>query len=277
MQEPDSDATQIKTNGWRQGSVLPDPFVQHLTEKSILTPSEHARKFIIASHDCDVTNRSFAAEPAVELLSAEVLPASKKDGNYFWGRNPRYYQLERKGAGATTVWQFSIQERLWLPRRHLLDSEPDAALAMPPDDIRRLALWLARRYHRVAFPDEFVDRTKGATQKLRRPLKKHGDLLTAVFLLGVDEDLPPETPYEILIYGPMRAEDWSDPEQRASAQVLLNKVEAAFGQSPGVEVTQSVLCSEADISLDDRRRLRHWDFDDLTIQGEGPAALPPAD
>jgi hypothetical protein len=171
MLHGDPDATEIKTKGWRQGSVLPDAFTRVLTEKDLLPAAEQPQKFLVASHDCDVTNRSFEAEPTVELLRAHLLDPSEKDGNYFWGRNPRYYQLERKVEGAPTIWHFSIQDRHWLPRQFLTDFDPDGAFALPRDDVRRLTLWLARRYRRPAFPDAFVDRAKDATAKLRKPLK----------------------------------------------------------------------------------------------------------
>ena len=277
MRHGDADATEIKNKGWRQGSVLPDALAQRLIGQGVLSRSEWPQKLVVASHDCDVTNRSFEAEPTVELLCAAVLGVSEKDGRYFWGKNPRHYQVERKLAGDRSIWQFSIQDRVWLPRQRLLDSEPDAALALPSDDMRRVALWLARRYRRPAFPDTFVERTREATAKIRKPLKSQGDLLTAVFLFGVDEELPSETPYEIIMYGSMRAEDWSDPNARACAQTLLDEIEGAFGESHGVDVRECLLRSEADISLDDIRLLKRWNFDDLTIRGQEPSDLPPED
>jgi hypothetical protein len=80
-----------------------------------------------------------------------------------------------------------------------------------------------------------------------------------------------------VIYGAVRADDWSDPNTRADAQVHLDSIEAAFGESDDVEVKESVLRSEADISLDELRLLKRWDFDDLTIRGEEPFGLAPED
>lgn len=276
MGDGESDAIEVKNRGWRQGSVLQGVFADLLVSEELLPGAEHPQEFVIASHDCDVTNRSFDAEPEVELLSAAVLDLSEKDGNCFWGRNPRRYQLERSVPHAS-IWEFSIQRRVWIPRQRLLESEPDAQLALSCDDIDRLALWLVRRYRRAAFPDRFVERTRAATRKLRGPLKKHGHRLTAVFLLVADDELPEGTPYEVVLYGTMHVDDWSDPDARQFAQALLNKIEVALGESDGVEVKESVLLSEAQISLDDRRRLTRWDFDDLTIRGHDPGQLPPED
>lgn len=269
------DAREVKNKGWRQGSVLPDAFVQSLRENGSLAPSIGEQKFIVASHDCDVTNPSFEAEPDVELLPAAVLDASEKDGNYFWGKSSRFYQLERNSSGGQCIWQFSIQDRILFPRRYLLASQPDTESALTNDEKRGLALWLARRYHRAAFPDAFVDRTRRAAGKLRKPLKDQGHHLTAILLFTEDDELPSELPYEIIIYGSMLAEDWSEPRARAAAQELLGSIEASFGECDGIEVKELVLCSEADISLDDLRRLKRWDCDNLTIRGEQPNRLVP--
>jgi hypothetical protein len=275
MHAADDDATAIKTKGWRQGSVLPVRLVESLTSSGIVAPSEHPQKFVVASHHCDVTNPSFQAEPTVELLHATILDSSLRNGHYFWGKNPRHYQLELKLAGTASIWEFSIQARVWLPRQHLLDSEPDGAVVIPHDDIRRLGLWLARRYRRPAFADNFVERTRAAAAKLRSPLKKQGHLLTSVLFLVTEQDLPRGTPYEVIIYGSVRAEDWSNPKIRASAQALLDKIEAIFGETDGVEVTECTLRSEADISLNDLRSLTRWDCDDLTLRGQDASALLP--
>ena len=261
-------AGEIQRKGWRQGAVLLDSFVERLCQDGVFHYAGANQKYIVASHDCDVASRSFEVEPSVELLRGDILGIEGKVGNYFWGGSPRFYQLERTIAGSKSIWEFSIQDRIWIPRRALVLSEPDRALALPADELRRLTIWLARRYRRPAFPDAFIERTRNVYKRLRNPLKKLGHWLTGVFLLVVDEELPPETPYEIVLWGSMRVEDWSNAETRASAQLLLDKIEAAFSQTDGVAVKESLLRSEADISIDDLRFMKRWDMDDLTLRGE---------
>jgi len=276
MQDHDYDATQIKSSGWRQGSVLPPALVDQLRRQSYLRSlSGDCEVFVVVSHDCDVTNANLELEPEVELLGAAVLPETDKNGNYLWGKNPRTYQLEAGSPDNREIWQFSIHDRVRIPRRFLLGHGPDATRSLDQENVRRLALWLARRYYRAALPDAFVERTRVAVDRLRDQFKKKGDVLTAIYILVVDEELHDETPYEIVIWASMRAEDYENPNAQAEAQSLLDKVEAVLQELDGVDVKESELKSEAQISLDDLRGLKRWDFDDLTIRGQPTSKLPP--
>jgi hypothetical protein len=130
---------------------------------------------------------------------------------------------------------------------------------------------------RSAFPDEFVERTRPATDGLRKSLRKKGNLLTAIFIVVVEQELPEDSPYEIILYGSMHVDDYAVPERRGSAQELLNEVEAALADCDGIEVEESHLKPEDKISLDDRRKLVRWDFDNLTVRGHAVSELPPID
>jgi hypothetical protein len=277
MPHDDADASQIKQHGWRQGSVLPQSLVDILVKQKLLPTATKDRRFVVISHHCDVTNLSFEIEPNVELLRATVLPSSEKEGSYAWGKHPRFYRIRRKAAESQSVWEFSIQDRFSVPRTYLTQAEPGQSETLESDEIRNLANWLARRYTRVAFPDAFDKRTRRAIEKLRKHLKKEGELLTAIFILVLDDELPDDTPYEIQITGSMRPEDYNHVDRRRQAQTLLNRVEEALDECDGIDVSESHLKSEVNISLDDLSRLNRWDFDDLTIRGQPVSELPPRD
>lgn len=269
MEREDSGATQIKLRGWRQGSVLPAELARALCEDNLL-PWELSKDelLVVISHDCDVTNSEFHIEPKVELIRAVLHPKSRKHGQLFWAKNPRSYQLESPCADAPAIWQFSIQDRVSVPRQFLLLATPDSKRSLSSDDLKGLRRWLARRYFRVALPDAFNDRTSDAVRKLRNKLKSKGDLLTAIYLLVVDEELAASEPYDITMFGSMRVGDFDVPAKRKEAQVVLDRVEAALADCDGIDIKESVLRSEAEISLDEIRKLKRWDFDDLTIRSE---------
>ncbi len=77
----------------------------------------------------------------------------------------------------------------------------------------------------------------------------------------------------------MRVDDYMLPQRREKAQELLDKVEAPLGDCDGIEVLESRLKSEEEISLDDCRRskLKRRDFDDLTIRGQPVSDIPSDD
>jgi len=275
--EPDSfDATQVRLNGWRQGSVIPSAVAETLRANKLLPweLSEH-ELLVVISQDCDVTSPDFRIEPDVELIKARLLPKSEKHGHYYWAKNPRIYQFEAADSeDDAIIWQFRIQERVIIPRSFLLDAEPDVDHVLSPEVVKKLCLWVGRRYFRVAFPDAFNDRTDAAVGKLRRTLKSKGELLNAIYLFVTEEELPDGQAYDIIIYGSMRVEDFDLSEKRTEAQKLLNKIETALDTCTDINVKESVLKSEADISLDDLRKLKRWDFDDLTFRGESVLDLP---
>jgi len=56
--------------GWRQGYILPVGMVKNLQEdsdKRLPKDINESDLFIVVSHDCDIANSSFEAEPDVEL------------------------------------------------------------------------------------------------------------------------------------------------------------------------------------------------------------------
>jgi hypothetical protein len=278
MERQESNATQIKPKGWRQGSVLPASLAKTLHEKDLLPwQLSEDELLIVISHDCDVTNADFHVEPQVEFIRVALLPKSHKHGHYFWAKNPRTYQLEDPSTGASVVWQFSIHDRVSVPRQFLLNAAPDQQRSLSLHNLKRLRLWLARRYSRVAFPDAFNERIHAATKQLRSKLKSKGDLLTAIYLLVPDKELTTGESYDIIMYGSMRVEDFDVPEKRKEAQKVLDKVEAALAVCDGIDIKESALRSEAAISLDEVRKLKRWDFDDLTVRGESIADLPAED
>lgn len=272
-----TEAQQIKEHGWRQGSVLSPSIIEWLVQQDTIPPHGIDEIFLVISHDCDVGNPSFEREPYVELLKGVVLPLAKREGALAWGKNPRRYQLPCQLHGENRICQFSVHDRIVVDRTCLAIGAPDSAVCFDADSIRELALWIARRYVRTALPDVFVDRTRAATSKLRTKLKKRGKLLAAVYITVEDEELPDGVSYEVLLIGAMRTEDYEIPLCRQEAQALLDDIEAAMGSCDGIEVKESVLKSEAEISLDDRRFLKRWDFDDLTIRGRRASDLPPMD
>jgi len=269
------DANHVKRNGWRQGSVLPQSLVVSLVHQGLIEAAADNERFVVISHDCDVTNRRFDVEPSFEVLRAKQLDQEQIEGNRTWGKNPREYHLEHFQNDDSCIWEFSIRDRFVLPRTCLAETQPDSLLAFQERHIRALTHWVARRYVRAAFPDAFVDRTRPAKDRLRKPLKNMGKSLTAIFIIVSDDELPEDEPYRILVYGSMLVDDYANREKQFNAQKALNAVEAALGSCKGIEVNKSILVSEADLSFDDRRKLKRWDFDDLTIRGQPISHLPP--
>jgi hypothetical protein len=274
MSDDGSDAEQIKQSGWRQGSILSDDLVASLVAVDALPEFSEAGRWVVVSHDCDVTNASLSAEPRVELIFGERICLEKKDGNKEWGKNSRLLQVSDplKNAGQEHF-QFNAHHRFWIPRQCLIGHRPaDQILTL--ETVHRLAIWLTKRYIRSAFPDEFNERTRPAVNRLRKKFKKSGDLLTGVYVLVEDVELATDEDYKIIVCGVMRDQQFADHAMREAATKLQNLIEAELDKCDGIAIVQSDLRSESQISLAELRLLKRWDFDDLTLRDEDSDAIP---
>jgi len=296
-------AEQIKANNWRQGSILPGRLVQVLDKTGALNmDAENASQaslfsqivppilskcfsisnsasassgvWVVITHDCDVTNHSLDLEPFVEIVFGELISQQEKDGNKEWGKNSRVLQIASPVGlyEETSFLEFNANTRVAVPRRFLAEFQP-ADSRLPAETVERFRSWFAKRYVRRGFADTFNERTRKAVSKLRKKFKKTGHLVSGVYLLVADDEL--EGDYEVIVWVAMRTADYDNSSKRKDANVLMGTIEAELDGCDGVTVLDSELRSEAEISLDDLRLMKRWDFDDLTLRDEPQDTIPP--
>jgi len=268
------DAEQIKRSGWRQGSILDAELVNQLVDAGALPAREENGHWVIVSHDCDVANHSFLAEPRAEVFFGRLIDSKEKDGNQEWGKNSRLLQLsDPPGAQALDHLQFNAHDRHWIQRPAMCGHVPSDR-RLDPETISRLAAWIAKRYVRSGFPDEFVERTRAAVSTIRKKSKKDGQYLTGLYLLIKDVELGPDEDYDVILFGAMRDKHYDDVDIREMGNRLFGEIETALVDCDGVNVLGAELRSESAISLTEIRVMKRWDFDDLTLRGEAQDAIP---
>ncbi|MFO0915164.1 MAG: hypothetical protein U0795_19540 [Pirellulales bacterium] len=274
MQHDGPEARRVKENGWRQGSILGDELVRLLGEQELLPRLECPGVWVVLSHDCDVTNPSFEAEPFVELVFGEIIGEASLDGNRQWGKNARLLQIQNSSdwEGAE-YYQFSATQRIWVERRLLAEQKPSQK-KLDFELISRLSRWVAKRYVRAAFPDEFVERTRTVVERIRKKAKRDGRLITGIYLLVSDEELTKDAVYEIVVFATMLDEMYDDSESRKVAAKLLSELDDAFDNCAGIRLRKSELRKESQLTLTELRFMKRWDFDDLTLRGETQASIP---
>ena len=268
------DASSIKKLGWRQGSILPHDLVERLQAENLL-PSGQECDFVVISHDCDVTHAAQEAEPWVEVLKVRLVSLAERNAHLEWGKNPRKYQFRVARGNADVYCEISIHDVIRFDRLRLRDHVPDADRKLPSETIRQLALWYARRYSRQAFPDEFNERIRQAGRKLHNKFKGANNVIRGIyFLLSPDTELAESESYDLIVWVTMSTQTYEVPDSRSQAQKLVDLLETELRKCKGITVQGVELRSEGDVSLDDLRQLKRWDFDDLTLRGEGVAMLP---
>lgn len=171
---------------WRQGSLLSLSAIDGLELGHPEQGSEMV--VIVASHDCDIS-QDVAVEPLIEVIIGRVLgvDASSPDGNYTHAKNARTLHIPLAGETIQYV-EFVSTNKQSIDKRRLLDYQPNSHYCIEREPKTTFQRWLASRYRRSAFPDEFERRlTKNKLhQKIANAMKKTGDHITAIFF-DVDE------------------------------------------------------------------------------------------
>jgi hypothetical protein len=267
------DAATIKDDGWRQGSALPADLAETLSREGLLRWAHSVDDvLIVISHDCDVTNASLRIEPDVELL--RLMRVSTRDGNFDWGKHPRRYQFTDDRGSPPATFEASVHDRVIVSRDRLIGFKPDIATTVDSEARSRLARWIAARYVRAAFPDSFNRRIQPAVGPLRAAFKSKGWILSGIYLLVNDDELPADDDYRVVLVATMLDEHYADREKRIVAQSLVDRIEAIFQECTGVDFLTE-LRSESEVSLHDMRKLKRWDFDDLSLRQGQVEDLPP--
>ncbi|HMJ10177.1 MAG TPA: hypothetical protein VK524_02170 [Polyangiaceae bacterium] len=261
----------IKTNGWRQGSVLQSDLADRVATPEFPDWSEQHRA-VVLSHDCDVVNASYDLEPTVELIRAMVV--SDADNLLRHGRNPRRLQTEDSSG---SLLDFSIHDRWTVRRSELESSAPSAELSIQEDSLHVLVEWVAKRYTRAAFPDAFNDRTRSANKKLQQELKKNGELITGLFLaISPKEECSPDQNYQVALRVTAAKETLALRTREINLVRTTNLIADALRSCKGIDVVEAELVSETLFTLADLRYFQRWDWDFRTHSGEPGGEIVPS-
>jgi hypothetical protein len=168
---------------WRQGHVLAAEtvIVLHLVPDVDLASTV----VVVVSHDCDLAQDP-GTEPSVEVIVGRRVNVA--DGNFTHGKNPRRLHLSAVETGAAMCVELTATARQSIPKEHLARHLPNATISIDAASRNTLQRWLAARYRRSAFPDDFDNYLveKDIPHRLARILGPQGNHIVAVFF-DVDE------------------------------------------------------------------------------------------
>lgn len=167
---------------WRQGHLLPDEAIKTIGLPHPESPNDTV--VIVATHDCDLAQDS-DKEPNVEVIIGRRI--LKLDGNFTHAKTSRTLHIEFESK-IPFLTEFAIVEKCSIRKDALVAFNPKKRLRLSPPNLAIFQLWLASRYRRSAFPDEFEQRlieTK-LSEKITKAVRPHGKMITAVFF-DVDE------------------------------------------------------------------------------------------
>ncbi len=259
---------------WRQGHVLSNEAVK----KTGIAGGSPDIIVVVISHDCDLAALP-DKEPEAELIVGRLV--EKADGNYTHAKTPRVLHLEFMTPDGSKFVELTATNKTRLRKEVLADEVPRTGFELRPGDQSILQRWLAARYRRAGFPDEFEKRLKdsGASDRLTKILKPAGQHICAIFF-DVDEGaevqrIDPEDPYVlsiVLLYT-------TQPNARESETVALDlkgKIESAFqdlffkkkNRWTGIELVDCSVMSDEALTYAQSVILKQWRLEHLSLRDE---------
>lgn len=269
---------------WHQGAILTAETVQTL---GLATGNDGPDSLcvMVISHDCDLANDNLDQEPDVEIIIGRKL--ERGNGNYYWAKSPRTLHIDAHCKGETAIIELLATARRTISKTDLAPFSPDSDWQMSDQGVSALRTWLAARYHRTAFPDEFVDRLSHYKlgDKLATLMKKDGEHISNVYFdldQGAQKNHSDGTPYQLSIV--LAFLPGEDPEATQNAMdALADRIQVSFEQKLFNSATgdwhdiclkQCMAISEDDMTLSQARRLQPWRLEHLSIKGGEGHALP---
>lgn len=267
---------------WRQGHLLGSDAVAALGLRHAVEPEQTL--VIVASHDCDLTQHP-DGEPVVEVVVGRLL--AEKDGTYVHAKSARKLHVEF--AGASACWgEFEATAKVAIDKWALNEFRPRTDATLSPEDQATFQMWLASRYRRSAFPDEFERRLIRETklnEKIAKAVKPHGELIMGVFFdvdgnVEVTRDGPDDT-YALDITILHQAAPDFDAAEKAAAEAA-KAIEKAFTDklfSPTktwqhIELRSCEPLSESVLTYQVFKQLKRWRLDHISLAADPQQPVP---
>jgi hypothetical protein len=264
---------------WRQGHVLTRESGVALGVVRAEDPGTTTA--VVISHDCDLT-QSPETEPLVELIVGSRIAAA--NGNFTHAKNSRRLHLECSVDGTAAYLDLRAQGKTGIKKAELAEHAPNPNVVIRVADRSVLQRWLAARYRRAAFPDEFERRLNqtGLYKRIAKILEPLGTHLVAVFF-DVDggeeaERKGADDRYTLRIDLLHSTEE--DPvAAREAAEKAAASISAAFRERcfvPGkgwqwIELLGCEPISDQAITYLMSTQLKRWNMDYLSLRADPPA------
>ena len=259
---------------WRQGHLLGDDAINALGLRHN-TATEQTLA-IVATHDCDLAQQP-AGEPRIEVVVGCV--AAEKDGNCTYAKNARKLHVEFEGDDACWA-EFEATAKVFIDKLTLNPFVPRSDVRLKPENHAIFQMWLASRYRRSAFADEFERRLTSKAvklhEKIAKAVKPHGNLIAGVFF-DVDEGEevahhgPDDTYILDIIILHAADPDFFLAEKAANAAAKAIKtafVEKLFKPTNAwqhIELRSCEAVSESVLTYQQFRQLKRWRLEHISL------------
>jgi hypothetical protein len=260
---------------WRQGFLLGNDAIDALGIRHPASPDQTI--VVVATHDCDLAQDPHF-EPRVEVV---VGCLAAKDGNCTHAKNARKLHIEF--AGDAPFWaEFEATAKVSIDKLKLNEYSPRSDFRLSSEDHAVLQMWLASRYRRSAFADEFERRLTKETklaEKIAKAVKPHGELIIGVFF-DVDDGAEvirngPDDTYKLDITILHKADPDFFAAEKAGTTVA-DAIETAFKEklfAPSnkwqhIELRSCDPMSESALTYQMFKQLKRWRLEHISLAAD---------
>jgi hypothetical protein len=260
---------------WRQGHLLNDDAIEALDLRHPTNPEQTV--VVVVTHDCDLSQDP-KGEPSVELVVGTI---AAKDGNYTHGKTARRLHIHYGGEAACWV-ELEATAKVAIDKWALNAFAPRSDATLDPGGRAILQSWLASRYRRSAFPDEFERRLLRETklaEKIQKAVKPYGELISGIFF-DVDEGVEvvrdgPDDTYKLDIIILHVAEPDFDVAEKA-ARAVADAIEKAFtdrlfDEATGwryIELSSCEPIAETALDYQTFKQMKKWRLEHMSLAAE---------
>ena|ERR1700690_2169559 len=271
---------------WRQGQLLTADAIEAFGLRGDVAPQNVAA--LVISHDCDIAQGT-EAEPVVELIVGRYIEAAQ--GSFTNCKNLRRLHLDCTGGSTPRTIELQVGDRITVPKSAITgpslgDYSPRRDITLTYRERRILQRWLAARYERASFPDEFDRRLKdetGVAERIAASLKDTGnDILAIFFDVDSGEEIArvgKEDPYELaitLVYSTtVDARKAEQSAKTAAARIkdiftrrCLSKDEKNHGDWHWIELTDIAEISDEALTYAQSQYLVRWYADHISLRAD---------
>ncbi len=268
---------------WRQGHLLTADAIRALGLADTNTPAAVA----VISHDCDLAQDP-KTEPDVEVIVGRIV--EKPDGNYTHAKNLRKLHLRYVCEGQPMVVELQANGKQLVSKdgeAGLAGYRPLAGASLGSDEKGILQLWLAARYRRAAFPDEFdrrMGKETGLREQLAKILKVRGEHVAAVFFdVDSGEEVQrhgADDTYTLsitLLYStavdPGAAEREAQAAQAAIERVFKDCCHVGSGRWRWIELRECEAMADTAMTYAQSVSFKKWQADHISLHSDRPQEM----
>jgi hypothetical protein len=265
---------EISKYGWRSGSVIPNEmigeFICHLVRPGKTSADVSVDDWVVVvSQTCDVVALKLEAEPFVEILHCKPVPKLRQQYKELRSTRILDFKPNRETHDSIVLSAHAVADRYFIPRELLRAIVPDATRRLSRVATIRVMEWLALRYTRPAWPDDFVFRISPLKDELEAALEPLSDDIAQVRvgIYKVDRELIEDESYSVSVYFVVDEEVWeADVEGRSKIYAAFAKFVTTLNCCKGIEVNEELsdVYSGANFTWQQMELTELWNFANLT-------------